>query len=61
MSCFTNSCCYAFLDLVKELADKCVPGAKVLELCMYGDLKLNEGTSKIYRKDKEIKKGLHEF
>ncbi|KAF6018411.1 PA2G4 [Bugula neritina] len=45
-------------NLVKELADKCVPGAKVLELCMYGDLKLNEGTSKIYRKDKEIKKGI---
>lgn len=44
-------------DVLKELVTKTVEGAKVVELCTLGDQLLSEATSKIYRKDKEIKKG----
>ncbi|XP_067934660.1 proliferation-associated protein 2G4-like [Watersipora subatra] len=44
--------------VIKEVADKCISGAKVLDLCVFGDEKLSDGTSKIYRKDKEVKKGI---
>ena len=47
-----------FLDVIKELAGQCVDGAKVLDLCVFGDQKLAEATSKIYRKDKDVKKGV---
>ena len=30
----------------------------MLDLCVFGDEKLSDGTSKIYRKDKEVKKGM---
>lgn len=35
----------------------CVVGAKKLDLCMHGDQRIAEATSKQYRKDKEMKKG----
>ena len=32
-------------------------GAKVLDICCFGDEKLLEETGKVFRKDKEMKKG----
>lgn len=46
-----------FPEILKELVAKCVAGAKVLDICMFGDERLADETSKIYRKDKEMKKG----
>ena len=43
--------------ILKELISKCVPGTSVLELCEYGDRRLMEETGKVFKKDKEMKKG----
>lgn len=45
------------LAILKELLKKCVPEASVLELCEYGDARLLEETGKVFKKDKEMKKG----
>ncbi|PVD35986.1 hypothetical protein C0Q70_02956 [Pomacea canaliculata] len=44
--------------ILKELLKKCVPEASVLELCEYGDARLLEETGKVFKKDKEMKKGI---
>ena len=43
--------------VLKELMDKCVPGASVRELCELGDNKLNEETAKVFKQKKNLKKG----
>jgi len=42
---------------MKALVQKCVAGAKVGELCAFGDTELQAAADKVYRKDKEMKKG----
>ena len=42
-------------SLVKVLA-KCVPGAKIVDLCAFGDAQLLEGTAAVYHKTKNGKK-----
>ncbi|CAL1542583.1 unnamed protein product [Lymnaea stagnalis] len=44
--------------ILKELIAKCKEGVTVLELCEFGDKRLNEETSKVFKKDKEMKKGI---
>ncbi|KAK7497503.1 hypothetical protein BaRGS_00011143 [Batillaria attramentaria] len=44
--------------ILKEIIGKCLPDASVLELCEYGDKRLLEETSKVFKKDKEMKKGI---
>lgn len=48
---------FGFTDALKQLIEACRPGAKVLDLCELGDKILNEETSKVFKKDKEMKKG----
>jgi len=43
---------------LKELVAKCVPDQSVLELCEIGDKLLNERTAKVFKKEKEMKKGI---
>ena len=49
---------FIFLAVLKKLIEKCIAGAEVVELCEFGDNLLKEETSKVYRKDKEVKKGV---
>jgi len=44
--------------VLKKLIEKCVAGAKLHELCEFGDNTINEECGKIYKKDKEMKKGI---
>jgi len=44
--------------ILKELLAKCVSGASVVEICEYGDGRLNEEISKVFKKNKELKKGI---
>jgi len=44
--------------LLKELEGMCNDGASVKEICEYGDTKLSEETTKVYKKEKEMKKGI---
>ena len=46
-----------FLACLKELIVKCVPGAKAYDLCEFGDKYLDVETSKVFKKEKSMKKG----
>jgi len=45
-------------DVLKELMSQCIEDKSVIELCEFGDKQLIERTSKVFRKDKEMKKGI---
>ena len=46
-----------FSGILKQVIGKCVEGATVLSVCEFGDERLIEETNKVFKKDKEIKKG----
>ena len=52
---------YWFLSVdkgvLKAVIDACVEGAKVLDLCQLGDQMILEETGKVFKKEKEMKKG----
>ena len=43
--------------VIKAVADACVEGAVVLDLCEMGDQRILEETKKVFKKEKELKKG----
>lgn len=45
--------------VIKAVADACIEGAVVLDLCELGDQMILEETKKVYKKEKEMKKGDH--
>lgn len=47
-----------FSEVLKQVLDKCVAGASVREACEYGDKLLLEETSKVFKKEKDLKKGI---
>lgn len=44
--------------VLKELVDKCLPGASTIELCEFSDKRLLEETGKVFKKEKNLKKGI---
>lgn len=48
----------SFLGVLKQVIDKCVAGTSVREICEFGDQLLTEETSKVFKKEKELKKGI---
>uniref|UniRef100_A0A915HZB5 Peptidase M24 domain-containing protein n=1 Tax=Romanomermis culicivorax TaxID=13658 RepID=A0A915HZB5_ROMCU len=44
--------------VLQEIFKKCLPGQSVLELCEFGDKQLTEKTGQLFKKDKEMKKGI---
>lgn len=44
--------------VMQEIFKKCLPGQSVLELCEFGDKQLTEKTGQLFKKDKEMKKGI---
>ena len=49
-------CCVS--GILKEVMGKCVDGATVIDVCQFGDARLMEETAKVFKKDKEMKKGI---
>lgn len=45
-------------QVLKQVLEKCVAGASVRENCEYGDKLLLEETSKVFKKEKDLKKGI---
>ncbi|XP_780193.2 proliferation-associated protein 2G4 [Strongylocentrotus purpuratus] len=45
-------------DVLKQVMVKCVAGAEVVSICDFGDKTLEEMTGGVYKKDKEMKKGI---
>jgi methionine aminopeptidase len=45
-------------NVMSNLIQKCVNGASSLDLCRYGDNQIIEQTANIFRKDKELEKGI---
>nr|XP_022919351.1 proliferation-associated protein 2G4 [Onthophagus taurus] len=44
--------------VLKQVIDKCVVGASVREICEFGDRLLLDETSKVFKKEKDLKKGI---
>ncbi|UJR13318.1 hypothetical protein I4U23_000336 [Adineta vaga] len=44
--------------VLREVIDRCVPGASIKDTCIFGDKRLDEETSRVYKKDKDVKKGI---
>ena len=47
----------AIVGILKEVVAKCVDGASVISICEFGDARLLEETARVFKKDKEMKKG----
>ena len=43
--------------ILKEVIVKCVDGGSVLEICEFGDKRIEEETAKVFKKEKELHKG----
>ena len=44
--------------ILREVIDRCLSGASIREICIFGDKRLDEETSRVFKKDKEVKKGI---
>ncbi|VVC97705.1 unnamed protein product [Leptidea sinapis] len=44
--------------VLEQVITKCIPDASVREICEFGDKLLLEETSKVFKKDKDAKKGI---
>ena len=45
-------------EILRLVVAKCVMGAAVVEICEMGDKLILEETGKVYKKEKEMKKGM---
>jgi len=45
-------------EVLKEVLAKCQPGALIIDVCDFGDQQLTERTAKVFKKEKEMKKGI---
>lgn len=57
-SVVTWDVCLYDLGVLKQVLDKCVVGTSVREICELGDKLLTEETGKVFKKEKELKKGI---
>ena len=48
---------YSFLGILKRIVAECKDGASARDLCTFGDKLIIEETGKVYKKEKELKKG----
>lgn len=48
-----------FVGVVVEIIEKCVEGASVRDICIWGDNLILEETNKVFKKEKEMKKGIN--
>jgi len=44
--------------VLREVIDRCVPGVSIKDTCIFGDKRLDEETSRVFKKDKDVKKGI---
>lgn len=44
--------------VLREVIDRCVPGTSIKDTCIFGDKRLDEETSRVFKKDKDVKKGI---
>ena len=52
-------CCVVETDTLRKIIARCEAGdAMVQELCEFGDKLLSEETAKVFKKEKDMKKGI---
>ena len=57
-SIYSPSVCVCVCEgVLRQVVAKCEVGAAVVDLCEMGDKLILEETSKVYKKEKEMKKG----
>ena len=47
--------------VLKEVLEASIDGASIIDLCQLGDRLILEGTSKVFKKEKEMKKGTEDW
>lgn len=47
-----------FLGVMKQLIQKCIDGASSMDLCKFGDAQIVKETSTVFKKEKEMLKGM---
>jgi hypothetical protein len=57
LKCFETKI-FIFSGILKDLVDKSLVGASVREMCEWGDKQILQETSKVFKKEKDLKKGL---
>lgn len=50
--------CFCFVGILKQVLEKCAVGSSVREICEFGDQLITDETSKVFKKEKELKKGI---
>lgn len=55
---YTDSIYLLCAGVLEQLIAKCVPDASARELCEFGDKLILEETSKVFKKEKDSKKGI---
>ena len=43
---------------MKAIIQEVIPGASVIDICSFGDKLITDETAKLYKKDKNLKKGI---
>ena len=46
-----------FSGVLSQIIAECSPGKKVMDLCILGDKLMQDETGKVFKKEKEMKKG----
>lgn len=54
----TNPECGVIIGVLEQVLAKCVPEASVREICEFGDKLIVEETNKVFKKEKDSKKGI---
>ena len=54
---YPRSYLLSVLGVLQAVLAKCVDGAKIVDLCQMGDTLMLEETAKVYKKEKDLKKG----
>lgn len=49
---------FLYIGILRTVLEAAIDGAYVLDLCVMGDRLILEETSKVYKKEKEMKKGI---
>lgn len=49
---------FSILGILKQVVDKCTPEASVRAICEFGDQLVLEETNKVFKKEKDLKKGI---
>jgi len=58
LSTWNNAQFFNISGVLKKVIEKCVNGANIREICEFGDSLILQETANVFRKEKQMKKGI---